>query len=184
MDLMLKVVLVAEDEEVLYSGPARSYVKFWLDLLNRYEKLDGVCNTNCSGAGAINAWRVDAPADDDTYGILIGSDNTPPTPNDTDLKSKITKDIMSHDAVSVSGVTVEASQAYFKVSRLFTNVSGGDVNVGETGMKLRRYMHARRKYWNYTRDDRYLIARDVFNPVITVPDGASLRIEYTFRVRL
>jgi hypothetical protein len=77
----------------------------------------------------------------------------------------------------VSGLSVSNPTAEFIIRRLFTNNSGGDVNVAECGIYAGCSWRP-----EYGSSFPLCICRDVIAPAITVADGEVLAVTYTPRV--
>jgi hypothetical protein len=123
---------------------------------------------------------MNAPNDDDSYGIVVGSGTTPVSPTDYKLSSKIPHgagvgqlDYETHSTAS----SYSGTSSYVEISRSFINRSGSDVIVREVGLVAR-------SYWggsggtNVAQDIKYLIARDVLPSPVTVKPLGSLTVRY------
>jgi len=126
---------------------------------------------------------IDAPDDDDSYGIVVGKGDAPVSPEDYNLDDKIAHGTgsgqLDYGAHTFEDVLVEDKVSKFRVSRTFSNLSGASITVKEIGIIA----------WNYWRtryeafvDVKFLIVRDVLTSPTTIPDGASLNVRYTFSV--
>jgi hypothetical protein len=104
-------------------------------------------------------------------GILVGSNNTPTSLGDFNLKSVIGSTILSRGNVTATPVTYDTTY-YFTISRTFTNVSGNSVSVGEVGL------------FYGTGSEDFMLARDVFNPTITIPVNGTLTCTYRIELSL
>lgn len=138
-------------------------------------------NTAYWGGGVPIA--IAAPNGDDSYGIIVGSGNVPVTPDDYKLASKITHGTglgqLLYGDTFFDPVSVVNNVSSFRVTRTFTNNSGSSVTVQELGIVA----------WNYWKDAhgvhqsaKFLILRDVLASPVSVPDGATLTVRYTFQV--
>jgi len=120
----------------------------------------------------LGLYRVIAEGGDDSYGIVVGTGTTPPTPDDYTLESKIPHGTgagqLSYGETGVSAVSAKDNNIYLYIDRTFTNLSGADIDISEVGLitYISRWL---------------LIARDVFSPPITVADGAAVTIRYTIK---
>jgi len=121
--------------------------------------------------------EVLAPADDDNYGILVGSGTTAFSVNDYDLASPISHGTgsgqLSYGEMSVVG----SGDDYKQWQRSFDNNSGADITVNEIGIAAK-----------VTREEAgspvayyVLLARDVISAT-TVPNGGRITVKYTFRI--
>ena len=122
-------------------------------------------------------WSLNAPVDGDTYGIVVGTDNTAETNTDYVLGTQIADgsgagqlDYSSHtwtDAAEV-GANVD-----MYVQRPFINNSGGGITIEETGIYVTvQDSGATQRY--------FCIVRDTTGGV-TVNDGQTCTVEYLFR---
>jgi hypothetical protein len=130
-----------------------------------------------------------APANDSSYGIVVGSGTNAVTISDYKLASQIVQGTgagqLIHNASSVSySVDTSVTPAVLNIalSRTFTNSSGGSINITEVGIIARTY-------WKYAtasivQDIKYLIARDLLPTTYTVPNGASANVIITIKVVL
>jgi hypothetical protein len=77
--------------------------------------------------------------------------------------------------------TVSGSSAYFTISQAFNNQSGGTVVITELGIILDIYMYniSAKAYQNF---GYFLMWYDVLSSAISVPNGGSVVIYYTFAV--
>jgi len=129
------------------------------------------------------AMAVNAPDDNDSYGIAVGKGTATVAPDNYNLDDKIPHgtDVgqLDYGPHTFEEKAVEDNVSYFRVSRTFTNLSGQSIEVREIGIIA----------WNYWRDQdgvrqnvRYLILRDVLDSPVSVPDGATLTVRYKFKV--
>jgi len=126
-----------------------------------------------------------APDNDDTYGIVVGSGDTPVSPTDFNLASKIPHGTSSgqldYDTHTTTS-SFSSTSSYVEISRIFTNKSGGDVIVKEVGMITWNYRMDR--YNAVTTDVKFLVARDVLPSPILIPNLASLTVRYRISLSL
>ena len=126
---------------------------------------------------------VNAPDDDDSYGIVVGKGDMPVTAEDYALDDKIAHGTASgqldYGAHTFEDVVVEDKVSKFRVSRTFTNLSGASVTVKEIGIiAWNRFQQG----GSVQKNIKFLIVRDVLASPTTIPDGASLNVRYTFSV--
>ena len=124
-------------------------------------------------------------------GLAVGTSNQQVSWDDLDLVQPIANGsgagqlAYQSDGDVAPSVGIETSTwAYF---RSFGNNSGADIDVGEVGLF---HYNAGNLYHNpipstntvgsSTADSTYLLARDVFSPKITVPNGTVFTVEYRF----
>jgi hypothetical protein len=80
-----------------------------------------------------------------------------------------------------SNITVSGSEAYFTISQTFNNNSGGTVTITEVGIII--YLQFSQSYnSSYTNFGQVLVWYDVLNSSISVANGGSVTIYYTFAV--
>ncbi|MEM2261218.1 MAG: hypothetical protein QXK24_02075 [Ignisphaera sp.] len=130
------------------------------------------------GLTVMNHMFVEAPEADDSFGILVGSGTTAPTPGDYNLAVKILHGTgagqLYYKEVTLLSPTIVGSTTKFVIIRNFINNSGGDVVVKEIGLCVR--MISDLNAYNHV-----LIARDVLTTPITVPDTKTLVVRYIFQ---
>jgi len=188
-------VMVEKDGKVLkkVEGECKSFLKNFIAWLNAFfenattpitdmpvTKADG-STTTIFYSGAKEAPFFGAgngEAGVAVRGILVGSGTTTPTPNDYWLASFISHGTgagqLQYGEQTYTRAYVDGNYSIFKVSRVFTNASGGDVSVNEIGYAL--------TLWDAGGDSIYiLILRDVLASTVVVPDGATLTVRYTIR---
>lgn len=106
-------------------------------------------------------------------GIVVGTGTTPVAIDDNRLENIITHGTAAGQMTwGTCSRQIENSERDAHFTRTFTNNSGASINVGELGLAI----------WTATEDqDRAtLILRDVLSPTISVADGESMIINYTF----
>jgi len=128
--------------------------------------------------------RINAPDNDDRFGIVVGSGAMPVTPDDTSLSEKITHGTgtgqLDYDNSEVSyEVDYVNKRGYIYVKRSFKNLSDSDVIVRECGI-VAHYVVDRG--YRLARDKWLLIVRDVLSEPITVHPYEQLVIHYTFQI--
>jgi len=77
-------------------------------------------------------FSMNSPDNNDTFGILIGSDNTPETITDYALGSKYAQDTVNYETTKVEAITTTNSTSKFKISRVIA-YAGQSFTVGEIG---------------------------------------------------
>lgn len=152
-----------------------AYSLFTGDISVAMKRVDGVDQSTPWQWGGYVLQLV-APRDDDTYGPVIGSGTNAVTVDDYCLQTKIAKGTgsgqMVHGVTEVPVFTVSASEVLMLFCRPFTNSSGGDVVVNETGLYV-KYEGA--VYY-------YLLARDVLGSGVTVNDGKIFTLKYKINI--
>jgi len=154
-----------------------------LDVTGTEQTIWGGWRTDTIGRGGGNPMMVNAPDDDDSYGIIVGTGSTAVTPENYSLASKIAHgtgtDQLDYGTHTFEEKTTSNNTSLFKVSRTFTNLSGASITVNELGIIARNY-------WadagGTEKDIKFLILRDVLASPVSIPDGATLTVRYTFQV--
>jgi hypothetical protein len=126
----------------------------WLDVF----RLGNIRGTDTNGntisgipLSSVSDISVIAPSGVDSYGVLIGSSNTPFSIFQYNLQSKYTSSSFSHGAVSDS-VTQSPAYSCTTYSRTFTNVTSGDLTVKEVGLVAKITAGSSTYYLLLTRD--------------------------------
>lgn len=154
--------------------PANSFVLQFVDLL--YPKMiqathavNITAGTPYNVVGAANVFRLNADAGDDTWGIIIGDDNTAVAIADYNLVSQIKTNIV-HSSLNISAPVTDGSTRYLDIIRIFTNNTGGDITIEEVGLVV------------ITGSSTYphLIDRSLYSA--TVGNGNSISLRYRISV--
>jgi len=134
---------------------------------------------------------VTAPSGNTTYGIVIGSGAAAggtPSPTANYLVAQIPQGINSgqieYGATSIGAVSQSGQITQFTISRSFTNVSGSTITVTEIGLIVNVTGFAMATVSTHTAvsSDYFLIAYDIPSSAITIQNGQTLTITYTFSV--
>lgn len=123
---------------------ANSFVKTFLQtvLIRLFDSITVNC-IDTGGAGRNTSYLansyVDAAANNDDYGILVGTGANAVTITDYALQTKIADGAgagqLLYGACTVDAdVSVDGSTAYFQLYRTFTNSSGGSITIKEIGV--------------------------------------------------
>ncbi|KKM93055.1 hypothetical protein LCGC14_1212310 [marine sediment metagenome] len=124
-------------------------------------------------------FRLTFPAASDVGGILIGTGVTAVTMADWKLDVKIAHGVgggqMDYAATVIGAFSQAGGDAELTVSRLFTNSSGGQITIGETGVVC---------LWITTlgAGKDFLIIRDVLPAPVDVEDAQTVTVVYTVKV--
>jgi len=126
---------------------------------------------------------ADDSSNDDTYGIVVGTGTTAPTPQDYTLANKIPNGTSngqllygSHSFNPSSGsVAISGNTSSFKISRTFTNQSGTSITVSEVGIISSIYNGS-------DSQDYVLIIHDLLSSPITIANLSVLEITYTLSI--
>ncbi|RLI87619.1 MAG: hypothetical protein DRP01_01300 [Archaeoglobales archaeon] len=129
------------------------------------------CSKWCNAGYCVynGSFFLDAPEEDESYGILIGTSDVSPTPDDYKLGSQFS---CWCSAVNISDVYEEAGSLSLDISRLFLN-DNVDTIVKEFGLVARAKAD----------DTTYpvLILRDVVSPIdFPVDYSLSIKLKFSF----
>ena len=132
-----------------------------------------------SATNNVEFLEVDAASGTDVYGIQVGTGTTAVAMTDRALGTKIAhgpgSGQLSYQGHTVSGITVDASDCSFTVSRTFANTSGADITVTETGVYTIQQT-------TVPSTSFHAIVRDVLGSSVTVSDGEVLTVTYTYKI--
>ena len=173
---------------------AESFVRQFLDLLMMqaamanemsYHQIRDTGNVLRAIAFSGLTFATNGAANDDTYGVMVGTGNTAPTITDYALETKIDDGVaageMQYGGVTYGLPTASATESHFTITRDFSNASGGDITVEEIGIYVKA-MAA----WIIQSNDRtsgapdliFMTIRDVVGGGITIPNGETLTVNY------
>lgn len=128
---------------------------------------------SAASAGVSSYWAIGAVANDDTYGVVVGSDNTAETNSDYVLGTQIAEGAgagqLNHGAPNVTTTGVVGANVDMVYQRPFINNSGGAVTIEEAGIYLKT-----------TPGWFFCLVRDTTGTV-TVNNGQTATVSYTFR---
>jgi len=114
-------------------------------------------------------------AGQDNKGILFGTGDTPVTPDDYDLASRILEGTgsnqMNYGNTTLEEITAITNGYQFRIVRTATNNSGASITVKEIGLAA-NYAH------KSDGEVYFLLARDVLPSAITVSNGSTLTVRY------
>jgi hypothetical protein len=134
-----------------------------------------------SGYMAVTQNLSDITIDSQDIGIVIGSDDTAIAPDDDALNTKIlhgeTAGKILYGGTEVYGLSFVNPDGEFKIRRYFTNISGGDITVKESGIYAPGYIQSSNGAVMYP----FCISRDVFAPIV-VADTEILEVTYTVQI--
>lgn len=161
---------------------SRSFLKQWNQLVHLHMIQDERSITDTGGASRLidhkmENFGMNAAAGTTTYGIRVGTGNTPVAIDDYALETPIEEGTgagqMEHLVCTVATSVVAAPSCSFVVSRSIVNNSPAEITVREAGI----YMRA--QYVGYY----YLCAtRDVFGSPQAVPIGGTITVDWTIQV--
>jgi hypothetical protein len=132
---------------------------------------------------------ANAPDDDDTYGIIVGSGTTPLALDQYALVSKIAHGTGTGQLdYGVSSYTelgldmgVSPPVYRFRLLRTFANLTGASININEVGIAVRCYWAEQ----SLTRCNvKFIIARDVLPTSYPIPAGGTATVTVTVEVEV
>ena len=170
-----------ENIEYQISGKAESFVFGFIQSLNAGGK-NGTNNIRHTLSNGITTqpisslMRLDAPADNSDWGIVVGMGISPVTNTDFKLENQITHGVganqLSHEATILESVVDTGTSLNFSFSRDFKNHTGANVVVNECGT------YCLSTPTTFDPNSVFLIMRDIITPSITIPTGRTLTVEY------
>ena len=134
---------------------------------------------------------ITAPSGNSSYGIVIGSGasaGSTPSPTQFKLVAQIPNGTSSgqieYGAVSLTQPTTSGQTTQFTISRSFTNVSGATLTVTEIGLiaYVTGFAMVATTSGTAVSSDYFMIAYDIPSSAISVQNGQTLTITYTFSV--
>jgi len=143
----------------------------------------GYCILQSVGPGGNNTISTTTTAYYDqiigeNIGVVIGTGTNNVTITDKSLQTKIDHGVsgiankMYHYGSTLDEYTVSGSEAYFKISRLFHNQSGGSITINEDGIYA---SDAQRQYV-------FCVARTKLTSGVTVANDEIVKGSYTIKV--
>lgn len=125
-----------------------------------------------------------AVANDDSFGIVVGTGNTPPVINDYAMQTKVANGIgagqLQYGGVTFGLPTSNVSTSHFTVTRNFANASGNPITIYEIGLYVKGDNPLP---WMGTRGNssfryNFCTIRDVISAGIMILNGETLTINY------
>lgn len=130
-------------------------------------------------------WRADAGMDIDTWGLVVGSSTNTKNLATYKLYNQIQSGSgsgqLSHGAVQGDPIVITSPSSQFSLKRIFTNNSGGSINVSETGIYIHGTDLVGGNPVNTQDNKKTCIARSLFT-TFSVGNGESFQIKYNARV--
>ena len=176
-----------ENIEYQISNKAKSFVFGFIQSLNaggkngtnniKHTLSDGVTTQPIS-----SLMRLDAPADNSDWGIVVGMGTTTVTNTDFKLENQITHGVaanqLSHGAMVLEDVVDTGTLLNFSFRRDFKNNTNANVVVNECGTYCLSTSGA------FDPNSVFMIIRDIITPPITITPGRTLTVEYIERTVL
>lgn len=126
-----------------------------------------------TGNNMIMGFRTDAATTTSTYGSQVGTGTAAESINDTALQTQIahgtSAGLLQYGAVSYGAPSTTATTTTFRVTRVFTNGSGGTVTVQEIGLVCQ----------SDSSSNNFLLIRDLTGAV-AITNGQQLTLNYDF----
>lgn len=165
---------------------SKSFVRQFLELLwiQSYQIPELICYTLRDTSNVLQdiaesgyIFACDALANNDTFGIIVGTGTTAPTIDDYAVGTKIPHGTgvgppveLQYGAVTFGAPASDATTSQFTVTRDFANASGAAATVNEIALYVKGYI--------YNSDYYFMAIRDVIAGGISVPDGQTLTVNY------
>lgn len=139
----------------------------------------GGTDRTLKAAGTANDFDINRSAGYADFGPVVGTGSTAVTISDYALETLIAQGTgagqLDYQATAFGSISVADSTCTFTVSRIMVNDSGGAITVNEVGI----YAYA----MDSGDSGRYfLIVRDIVSGGQEVPDGGSVKLQYTFSI--
>lgn len=119
--------------------------------------------------------RIDAPVNEDAYGVLVGTGETPETNTDIKLETQLTEGLgagnITHGEVDIGTTAVVGANVDLEILRAFINNTGSTITVKEAGIYVKEILDP---YY-------HCIIRDVLGTPVDIPDRCGLSVYYTMR---
>ncbi len=169
-----KVISQQEAEAHSFLVQYNELLSGMMDFANRTIKDSG--GTDRTVTTDLVSFSVAANIGEDARGIIVGTGNTAVAVGDYALEIAIAEGTgagqMSYQAQTYdTDVTVADPDCTFELKRIIINNSGGTIVVAEIGI----YCYLEGSYLG-------CIARDVLGASVSVPDGGSITVFYTWRI--
>jgi hypothetical protein len=160
--------------------PMKSWVKQWLQILYLQFASTSFSVTDTGGTSrntiysSVPAMSLNAGSGVSTYGIVVGTSDTPVTRDDYKLGSQISHGTgvsqLTYGAMSLDAPVTYSTGYLLRTVRVFTNNSSDSVTVKEVGI-----------YCTATTSGYYFcLIRDVLSTPVTIPNGYSWTVRYNF----
>lgn len=187
VQLLLRAVVKDPDGKIISDTgkkPAKSFVIQFLEFI--YALQSGVATTATATDGtedmiytinqpSTEIFNIKAPINEDGYGIVVGTGDTPVTNTDYVLETQLTEGLgvgnITHGEQVVGTAAVVGANVDLEITRTFINDTGSNITVNEAGVYVMivamTFIHC--------------ILRDIIAGGVVLPDKCSLTIIYTMR---
>lgn len=142
---------------------------------------------DCNAGSEYWVMRANAPAGDDSYGLVVGSGTKAVEMGDYNLEAKIPHGTASgqveYSETIVEGTTTYDNKAQRKIKRTFTNSGPDPVTISEFGLVVYHYY----RVWDNGGSRRqgpvrFMILRELIDPPVTLNPGDMLTIELILEI--
>lgn len=191
VQLLIRAVVRDPDGKVISDTgqkPAGSFVIQFLQFIGAMargittnaKKTNGASDVIfASTSNSLCLFTVYAPINIDTYGIHLGTGDTPEANDDYKLDTQLTEGLgagnITHGATVVGTAGIVGANVDLEITRAFTNNTGSLITAKEAGVVVRTLINGG------TPVRPFLIIRDVLTAPTGIPDKCSLTIYYTIR---
>lgn len=164
---------------------SKSYVRQFLELLwiQSYQVPELVCMDIRDTSDVVRSipesghiFACDALADDDTFGVIVGTGTTSPDIDDHKIETIIPTGggggQLNYSIGTYGAPASDATTSQFTITRNFANASGGDITVNEIALYVEGYL------FETDTDYIFMTIRDVIGGGISVPNGETLTVNY------
>jgi len=192
IQLLLRMVVTNPDGKVISDTgrkPANSFVIQFLEFIwGMFTAPLDLLATRTNGTEGRIYWgskdaedfqRVDAPINNSSYGVVVGTGDTAETNTDYKLETQLTEGVgagrITHASVTFVAAAVVGANVDLVVKRAFINNTGSAITVKEAGIYTSSIEPAAGG------PHYHCIIRDVLPGPVNVPDKCSLAVYYTLR---
>jgi hypothetical protein len=197
LQLLLRVAVTDPEGNITYdsgTNPAHSFLIQFLEFIYGMfayvgfpgASLDATATDGTEdpiytyGQGCDAHFNLDAPINNDDYGIVVGTDDTAETNTDYALGAQLTEGVglgnITHNVMNFETTLETGGNVDFVMHRTFTNNTGSSITVKESGIAIRSYLPSASPVNRY-----HMVAHDVLPAPRTVADKCGLTVWYTWR---
>jgi len=173
---------------------AESFTRQFMDLLlvsmlgapeSQGLEIKDVAGNNQWIRHSIYTFRCNALANDDLFGMVVGTGSTAPTISDYAMETQIADGVgggeLEYGNQAYGLPTSNLTTSHFTLTRNFSNLSGADITVYEIGLYLMACIGSALYEEAISLDDYYkyfMTIRDVIGAGILVQAGETLTVNY------
>lgn len=133
------------------------------------------------GVNLTVAFGIHTGGGDSNSGLVVGTGTNAVTINDYNLQTKVVEGSgsgqLQHSSMVYGAPTTNATGSAFRITRDFTNNSGGNITLNEIGIIAYGYDDS--STYRY-----FLFIRDILSPSITVNNLTTLTINYNMKTTI